>query len=327
MPIGLPKKNDQVFQLTLTELAFMLIFLMMLITGWMVLEAEQKARDTAEKLAQSERRVQQVAAEKAADKTAQSLLDAYKGRPYRAEDVIEDLRKCSALEPENSGLKTQIAALEGQAGTLVAFMEAMKTLAGRDDPRLAAQELATAMAFRNGFEQASGQALDGASATKRGWECVAAMAKNDAMERDRQNLINQVTFMRHQLESLNGSKGFGLPPCWVDNNGRVQRLLAVEVAENGLIVRPGWPAEREGEAKQLPNIKNLAGGGQALTIAAFRAAALPVLEWSRTRNPECRHYASITISATRVDTSLAGQNAVADHFFPYGKVSLQKGGR
>lgn len=331
MPPALPKKNDQVFQLTLTELAFMLVFLMMLITGWMVLEADKRAGETAAKLKQTELALKKSAedtqARQKADKSLQAQLDALKGSPYRPDDVISDLKKCAALEPENSGLKIRIAELEKQTGVLSAFLETMKTMTLKDVIPAIVDEVTTAMAFKKGFEDAAGRRLDSKTATQQSLNCVAALAKTDGMEKERQNLINQITFMRRQLESINGTKGFGLPPCWVDNGGKVQRLVAVEVTDQGLVVRPGWPAERNEDAKNLPKLQVLIGDGKPQSIAAFHSAALPVLEWGQKRNPECRFYASVTVSATRVDTSVAGQNAVFDHFFPFGKVAIQKGGR
>ncbi len=331
MPPVLPKKNDQVFQLTLTELAFMLVFLMMLITGWMVIEADTRASENAAKLKQTElalkKSTEDAQVRQKADKSLQAQLDALKGSAYRPDDVIADLKKCRALEPENSGLKIRIAELEKQTGVLSAFLETMKTMSLKDTIPLITEEVATAMAFKKGFEEASGKRLDAKSATQQGWNCVTAQAKTDAMEKERQNLINQVTYMRRQLESINGTKGFGLPPCWVDNSGKVQRLIAVEVTDQGLVVRPGWPVERNEDAKNLPKLQALIGDSKPQSVAAFHSVALPVLEWGQKRNPECRFYASVTVSATRVDTSVAGQNAVFDHFFPYGKVSVQKTSR
>jgi hypothetical protein len=331
VPPALPPKNDQIFQLTLTELAFMLVFLMMLITGWMVLEADKRTGETAGKLKQAElalkKSTEDAQVRQKADKSLQAQLDALKGSPYRPADVISDLKKCSALEPENSGLKIRIAELEKQTGVLSAFLETMKTMTLKEAIPAITEEVASAMAFKKGFEDASGRRLDSRNAAQQGLNCVAALAKTDGMEKERQNLINQVTFMRRQLESLNGTKGFGLPPCWVDNSGKVQRLIAVEVTDQGLVVRPGWPAERNEDAKNLPNLQSLIGGGKPQSVTAFHNVAMPVLEWGQKRNPECRFYASVTVSATRVDTSVAGQNAVFDHFFPYGKVSIQKDGR
>jgi hypothetical protein len=322
-----PNRSDQVFQLTLTELAFMLIFLMMLITGWMVLDANKRASESAEKLSQAERKVKLLADEQQGNKAAQALLAAMKKNKYRPDEAIADLRKCAALEPENRDLKTGIDEREQQIAALAAFLESMKALAGKDTPQTTAAEFATAMAFKKGFEEAAGRPLDGTGAARQGWDCVAAQARSDGLDKERQNLVNQLTFMRNQMDTLNSGKGFGPPPCWVDNNGRAQRLLAVEVTEQGLVVRPGWPAERAEDAKTLPNIQSLTASGKTLSPAAFHTAAQPVLEWGRARKPECRHYASVTVSASRVDASLAGQNAVFDHFFPYGKVTLQKGAR
>lgn len=309
----------------------MLVFLMMLITGWMVLEADKQTGETAAKLKQAElalkKSTENAQVRQKADKSLQAQLDALKGSAYRPDDVISDLKKCRALEPENSGLKIRIAELEKQNGILSAFLETMKTMTLKDVIPAITEEVASAMAFKKGFEDAAGRRLDNKNASQQGLSCATALAKTDGMEKERQNLINQVTFMRRQLESINGTKGFGLPPCWVDNSGKVQRLIAVEVTDQGLVVRQGWPVERNEDAKNLPKLQALIGDGKPQSVAAFHSAALPVLEWGQKRNPECRFYASVTVSATRVDTSVAGQNAVFDHFFPYGKVSVQKTSR
>jgi hypothetical protein len=320
----LPKKHDQVFQLTLTELAFMLIFLIMLIMGWMILDGERQGRETASRLRDADRRVK-LAGSQTPDSASLAMLKAMKANGIRPDEVMARLRTCQSVEARAGELGAHVADQDKQIASLAAFQDRMKELSGQALAPAIVSELATAMAFKKGYEEASGMRLDDRTATKRAWDCVAAQAKSDAMASERQNLINQVTFMRHQLEGLNGNKGIGPPPCWVDNTGRVQRLLAVEVTEQGLLVRPGWPPERDADAKKLPNIDALVGRA-AQSPATFHAAAAPLLEWSRTRSPECRHYASVTVSATRVNTSVAGQNAVFDHFFPYGKVTLVPSG-
>ena len=334
MPLPPPKKNDHVFQLTLTELAFMLVFLMMLITGWMVLEANSQSHESTENLRQARSELAKLKddqqarqKEEKASKAAQALIDAMKNNAYDPDSVLADLRKCSVLEPENRDLKIRVVELETQIKALGAFLEEMKTLTGKEVPQDVREELAAAMAFKKAFEDAAGKPLTGSSAIKLGGDCVAALSRGNAMEKERQNLVNQVTYMRHQLEEINGTKGFGLPPCWADNNGKVQRLIAVEVTDQGLIVRPGWPSDRADDAKKLPNIQTLISGGKAQSTATFHTAAMPILEWGKKQNPECRYYASVTVSASRVETSVAGQKAVFDHFFPYGRVALQKDGR
>lgn len=322
-----PKQNDSVFQLTLTELAFMLIFLMLLVTGWMVLDQGRKAREATEKLKLLESRVKQAGEDRELDAAALAIRAAIKKEGARPAELLADLKKCSVLEPENETLKARVAELDARIGVLAPFLDTMKLLSGKDNPQAAADELATAMSFRRAFEEASGKKLDGAGAVRLGWDCVAAQSRGEEYERERQDLVNQVTFMRHQLEEKEGKKGFGQPPCWVDNAGKAQRLIAVEVTEHGLVARPGWPAERAADAKKVPNLDALLAGGKPQSAAAFRAAALPILEWGRKRSPECRLYASVTVSATTVDTSVTGQNAVFDHFFPYGRVTVQKAGR
>ena len=326
MPLAPPKKNDQIFQLSLTELAFTLVFLLLLLSGWMVLDEKQKGEEIAAKLAQSQKDIESIADAKQiqvdADKALNALKKALAGTAYRPDEVISDLKRCSAKETENQQLQVKISDLDQRLTALVAVRDVLERASGENQSDAAKAEVEAALAFKKAYEEATKSTLRRGDVEKRAKECAEAELKIASLARESQNLRGQVAFVGKQLAAATGSKGFGLPPCWVDESGKVQRLLNVEVTEQGLVVRPGWSPEREDDAKKLPNIDGLIAAGNSQSIATFRTNAQAVFDWSRKQDPECRHYASIAVSATSANASIAGNNAVNDYFYPFGKVSV-----
>lgn len=330
MHLGLPKKNDQVFQLTLTELAFTLVFLLLLLSGWMVLDekriADEKDRQLSQIKEQHAKHTQTIAESKKLKVEAEQALEDLKGALSKEtgdpDAVISDLRKCSAKESENQQLKVKLAQLDEKLTALVAVNDVMsKHQGGEQNPAIKA-EIESALAFKKAFEDAMKSHVLPGDAAVRGRECAVADAKLTELNKEAKNLRGQLKNMIRQAESSKNPKGFGLPPCWVDEGGKVQRLIQVDVTDRGLIVHPGWPAIRDDDAKKLPNIETLIATGHEQSIATFRTNVMPILQWSRKQDPECRHYASIVVSATKVTASVPGDNAVNDYFYPYGKVSL-----
>lgn len=333
MPLALPKKNEQVFQLTLTELAFTLVFLLLLLSGWMVLDEKRNADEKDKQLNQIKEQqakdAQAIAESKNLKEEAEQALGTLKSALSKeAGDpnaIISDLRKCSAKEAENQQLKVKLAQLDEKLTALVAVSDVISKIQGNEQNPAIKAEIESALAFKKAFEQAKKNPLRAGDAVARGRECADADASLAGLNKEAQNLRGQLKNMIRRAESSKNLKGFGLPPCWVDEGGKVQRLIQVDVTDRGLIVHSGWPAIRDDDAKKLPNIDALIATDHEQSIATFRTNVMPIFQWSRKQDPECRHYASIVVSATKVTASVPGDNAVNDYFYPFGKVSLSSG--
>jgi len=318
MPLAPPKKNDQVFQLSLTELAFTLVFLLLLLSGWIVVAQKYEYAKREKEHQQFIDQAKQMKQE--AEDALAEISKLLAGKVANPEEVISDLRRCSAKEIENSKLLTRVAEQEAKLTALVAVQE----LLNAEGDNAYKAEVENAMAFKRAYEEALGKKLSPEEIVKHAKECASSAAILDVLAKENQNLRGQVTFMSKQETAAKGKKGFGLPPCWVDSDGRAQRLFAIEVTERGLIVRPGWVPERNDDAKSLPNIDTILATTGEQTIQKFRDGVMPIFLWSQRKDPECRHYASIGVSAASVNASVAGSNAVNDYFYPYGKVSIVK---
>lgn len=317
MPLGLPKKNDQVFQLSLTELAFTLVFLLLLLCGWIV--ASQKMDFDRKEAANRNLIIEAKELKVEAERTLAEVQAVLSSQVTNPEAAVSELRKCSRRETENEVLRAQLANQGTKLTALVAVDEALKSKAGSEELQ---KEVEEALAFKKAYQEKTGKALRRDEVEKLAAQCAEAETKISGIAKDNQNLRGQVAFMGKQVAAVKGTKGFGLPPCWVDAEGKVQRLFSVEVTEQGLIVRPGWPPERTADANNLPNINAALANESVQSISAFRMGVTPILDWSKKQDPECRHYASIGVSATTVNVSVAGDNAVNDYFYPFGKVAV-----
>lgn len=317
MPLGLPKKSDQVFQLSLTELAFTLVFLLLLLCGWIVIS--QKLDFDRREAANSVLIVEAKNMKAEAERTLADVQGVLSGQVANPEEAVSELRKCSRREVENDGLRARIASQETKLTALAAVDDTLKEKIGNEDLQT---EIENSLAFKRAYQEKAGKKVQRNDIGKLATQCAENETKLAGVAKDNQNLRGQVAFMGKQVAAIKGTKGFGFPPCWVDAEGRVQRLFIVEVSEQGLVVRPGWPQERTEDANNLPNISAALANGSAQSISSFRGGVTPILDWSKRQDPECRHYASIGVSATTVSVSVTGDNAVNDYFYPFAKKAV-----
>ena len=114
----------------------------------------------------------------------------------------------------------------------------------------------------------------------------ALIEKTQTAQRDQQNLRGQLHFLQQQL------KGNGLdhPPCWADpETGTIQYLYRITIHEQTLRIEPAWPDSRSNDIRAIPGALNLAG--QTLDLETFKVKAEPVYQWSNAH--ECRHFVRI----------------------------------
>lgn len=112
------------------------------------------------------------------------------------------------------------------------------------------------------------------------------IAESRILQHERQNLRGQLQFLQQQL------KGNGLdhPPCWADaDSGAIQYLYRITIHEQHLSIAAAWPDSRAGDVAALPGALALAG--QILSPDVFKVKAEPIFRWSKEH--ECRHFVRI----------------------------------
>lgn len=134
--------------------------------------------------------------------------------------------------------------------------------------------------------------------------------REEAERRERDNLRNQVKNLQRQ-----GGNGLDHPPCWANSAGVAEYLYRVTVEEGSVTVSPVWPVSRAEEARDSPMIQR--GAGEKITMAEFRARMALILEWSKSRDPECRHFVRIRDRAVSKKAYKERRLMIEDYFYKY----------
>jgi len=284
------KTTDNLITLSLTEVAFILVFAVLLLLGSKLIIVVQGEVHCRAELNQCAAERESCQADSAACKSKLAKVTA------KPDEVITSLVNEEKLRLENADLKSKLDAATRDLDAVKFF----QTQPPKDPARMhAALELLT------GFEKERGESLDPATAKKQGEEAAKAA-------KGLQNCLGQLKNCTTKL----GPRGYGHPPCWTESGGQIQYLFNVVLRNDGVFVGAGWPAERERDAIALPGVGDLTKAG-AIGLDEFQARTNGIFQASRAATPECRHYVRLTRSPALKDIDLFNRLrlGVEDHFY------------
>ena len=336
------RRNDQVFQLSLTELAFTIAFLLLLLLGTVVFH-EQQARAAAEaELAHARTAAQEES--KLSDVRREFEIEVKAAGLEANDKTISALVEAKDARAERERLKRQVEDLDARLSALVELQKQLAAAAPASAPEIERQRVVSALALegrvREVFDSDTGapalgaprgasapldvnarvmQAIETTRALRRqvkarlgidlapGEEAqavddvVAAAGHYAALQKagspqaasENADLRGQVAFLQNRL---NARGGRDFPPCWADDAGKVEFLFAVTLTPAGVTLSPAWPARRDSAARALPGIADLVGG--PWPAAEFERRTRPLLDDSKRRTPECRHYVELRSTIT-----------------------------
>jgi len=348
--------NDQVFQLSLTEIAFTISFILLLLLGYLVYREQSErlaAQEALAKVQQVEKAIETLNDAKAA--LAAGLTGAGASNP---EEVITKLVAVEDIRIERDQLKQQVQDLDAKLTALVELRERLAKTAQVDHPQATKEEVESALALKDqimkelnavdqenkrpkppalpvsSFAPASQpqrpasappvpvrdplgqvkQAITTTNEFKRGLKSelnremksgnevqtvkeVVAAAKSfgelakasqspELIKKENSDLRGQVAFLKNKLDARGGRD---FPPCWADQNGKVEFLFSIETKPNAISVVPGWPQARETDARALPDMEVVLTASP-YTIEEFIKKVQGIFNWSKRHDPECRHY-------------------------------------
>jgi polyhydroxyalkanoate synthesis regulator phasin len=152
--IQVRRKDDQIFQLSLTEIAFTLAFLLMLLLGYMLAQADRHAKGLELSLAKSgELDTNRKALEQARQNLAKALSEA----GAKPDEVISSLIAQAKLAQERDTLRKQVDDLDKQLSALTEvkkMLDAAKGGAGSSD--VVRKEVTDALALKAKLEERLG---------------------------------------------------------------------------------------------------------------------------------------------------------------------------
>lgn len=338
-------KSDQIFQLSLTEIAFTLAFILMLLLGYMLVQADQHAAKLELSLAKSgqldmHRRVFEEARKK--------LTEALSKAGAKPDEVITSLVAESKQIDEREALKKQVDDLDKQ---LSALTEVKKTLdaaqdkaAAREDVR---QDMTEALALKatldkqlggkdiaaeavagialkkeveKQLQEQMGESYVSGNEQKLARDLVAArkeMANVSnssggviSVAKENADLRGQVAFLKGKLDARGGRD---YPPCWADEQtGKVEFLFTMEIGPDGLRVTPAWPEKRQADAIALPGSLRFKAP-ITMSLAQFSSEMQGIDRVSKEKN--CRHYVYVKNRITDLGLFNRSRYAIENFFY------------
>lgn len=318
------KKNDQVFNLSITEIWMVLAFILLLLTGWQVWKLTKEKNSLEQRVANltdlSDR-------EKAVDEATVALKVKLKHLGIKNPDeVIAKLIDASKARDESERLKVLLTQKEEHLAALAPIDKALEESGskdkGEDAKRLVLETLmsyeqlkklvtdpskdvkptdvvkrveelsATEAAVRESLGTDSTPSTEQVQKMVKDATAYAAAEKMGlnpvALQKANTDLKGQLQFLNNKL---NRGKGGDLPPCWVDSAGKPEMFLTVFLKDDNLTFEPAWPASRLTDAQALPGFDDLmANTSRGYDDFVRSTSAIKALG----EKNECRYFVRLT---------------------------------
>jgi hypothetical protein len=292
------RNSDNVFQLSLTEIALIFAFLLLLLIGYLYNDVRKQNEVLLVKVEESQKALDDYRAPESYEELRRRY-DALKANIARylheksipePKKILDDLVSLSKLDKELEDLREALSTERNRTKVCEAIQkEGMpspeKLQAALDDQRTLARLM----------NDLSNQGIKA--------ETAEDIAFNVG------NMLNEIKSLRNRCG------GGGIGPCWIDDKGRSVNLLDVTLEDRyATISVPSLPPNFQKQFNDLPAI-DLATRAQ-IPYDNFEESFGPILQWSKSRNPECRHYVSIQSNIPLTKDSKPRRLQIQKYFYP-----------
>lgn len=258
------QKSDGVFQSSLTEIAFTLVLLLILLLG-------ARLADTTQEL--EKKRVEL--------KQFHEMNDRYGGVcSALPEDPLDDMMPCVKCVAAAGRMKEEEAKKSIDFGKKLfeQWKAHSRNRLSFDDFKRKMEEAAAKLA--KGHTLITNQELQ-----KQADKAQALMDEAERIRKSNNTLLQQNAYLQRY-------KGAGDPPCWITaETYKPQYLFNVLIkADSSYEVEPGWPEELHGEALSVPGVKEMVEK-RYLSRTEFNRYSGQILQYSENMKPAaCRFF-------------------------------------
>ena len=283
------EKKDSVFQVSITEIAFTLILLLVLLLGIKLMHNADELNQQHETIVRQEQKLIEM-------KEALTRITQYGGicRPDE-DDPVDPMMPCNKCVSVIGKISKDDAAKDIDIGRKVVEQWNAHKKDGQDFKQFANDLLNTASLIAQGERPAfEGELAD---------RIKALTAEKKSLEQQMQALEEQLAdskTLESNLQTCLASNAFykrraGLdnPPCWLTKNNKPGYIFNVTLLpDDKLIVERGWPEEFASKAAELAPVQELQDVfGKEIPVSQF----LPVVQKMRqigdqTKPEACRHF-------------------------------------
>lgn len=316
-------KNDQVFQLSLTEIFIIICFILLILMGFRIVQLSQDNKQLEAKrylfqdLSQKEIAIKTAAADlklkltalgaKNPDEIISRLIDVSKVREEseRLKILIQDkddkITALASVEKILAQVNTKDKGKEAKKlilQTLMSYEQLKKLVVDKADEKdLSPDELvkriamlqATDKIIKEALNEKSEVTLDQLKTLVSNAEAFKQASENQenpvVLHKANKDLRGQIQYLQNRL---NSGRGVDLPPCWVnEQTGKVEMLFTLELREDSVTLEPAWPQIRQEDAIALPGISNLLEN-RTKSYNDFMQSVKQINDYSKLK--ECRFY-------------------------------------
>lgn len=255
------QRNDQVFQLSLTEIAFTVVFLLLLLLGYLVFkeEAERKAAEDALKQVQGLERAT-AAFEKAKGELTVALQA---GGATNPDEIIKTMLRAEDVTSERDRLKREVDDLDDKLRALTALQEAVNAAGGGAKEEGVSSEVGRALVLQdklrramqevNAAAQAASSAEQAASAVQNAKQAASAAPASSASSSATAKTPPTPPMTARAKEKLDSDIATSVPQAL-----KTQAALVRQAREQlGVDVKPGG---EEQAIKDLVRVAKAYGG-------------------------------------------------------------------
>jgi len=188
-------KHDQVFQLSLTEIAFTLVFILLLLLGYLVVR-EQTARQAAEiALAEAQQLTSNTQSLERAKIELEEALTSAGASPAELDETISRLSEAQQIKAEKQQLYEQVKDLDAKLTAMTELKTALESAAQKED--VLEEELLSALTLQNEVRKAVADAPT--SSKTEGKERLNVEQSRSEMLREVREALETTKLLKSQL--------------------------------------------------------------------------------------------------------------------------------
>lgn len=283
------KSKSSVLDTSLTELAFIFFFILLLVSVWKLNEQESKLNELEKK---NQRQAKIIASSESVSQLIEDIKaevgeDNFEEYFTEIAKLKDRVQRAEQLEVELQEARSELAYYEKEINDLIKDGDKEKIIE-------AIKEVAV---LKTMLAEVSSKDLPPTQALKQ-----ILVERNDA--------LGQNTNLRQQIVKL--GNGLVHPPCWADaKTGAIEFMFDVTILEDGVVFERGWPDSRNEQALANPVIQAVLG--EYKDNSAHIAKTRPIFDESVKNS--CRHFVRVSDKAISKDAFKKQLLAIELHFY------------
>lgn len=312
-------QRDDVFQISLTELAFTIIFLILVLVGLTIKKSDEEMdvlikRDIVENILTNIKEVVTEPNSLSNKNSTESLLKKL-SENEEAKKIAEEYKKIlEELDKELSNLK-EIKMLANQNE-----INKEKTSVEKESDLIST--IKSSIIFRQEIENKIGEKIDNTNIKNSASIITSKLNELNKLEVDKDSTVSlskentdlkgQVVWLKNKLNA-NGGRDY--PPCWAEEvSGKPQYLFIINILSSGFQIDSAWSESREHDASLLPGISSVLDHS-IYSIDSFRERVAAINKNSIEKN--CRHYVKLINRVNDLQFFNKHRFAVEEFFYKY----------